>query len=148
MKKKTIVILSVLTVMLLALSILRLISREKIPEGALAVHFGEKTTYISLDGLTAQPISGIIINGKGQEKQVEAVGVPLKTLLKKVNIPTDRISTVIVEAEDAFTAEIAAEELDQERVYLVQEENSISLVVFGDTNSKRQVHNVVSIDIR
>lgn len=148
MKKKTTVILIVLAVLVLALAAIRLATREEIPEGALAIHYNEKTSYISLDGLTAQPITGTLINGKGEEKQVEATGVPLKALLEKAKVPTDQISTVSVEAEDAFTAEIAAAELDQEKVFLVQEEGSMKLVVFGDTNSKRQVRNVVSISIR
>ncbi len=148
MKKKTTVLLIVLAVLLMVLAVLRLTAREEIPEGTLAVHFGEKTSYITLDGVTAQPITGTLINGKGEEKQVEAMGVPMKALLEKANVPTGQISAVSVEAEDAFTAEIAAEELDQEKVFLVQEEDGVKLVVFGDTNSKRQVHNVVSINIR
>ena len=149
MKKKTIAILAVLAALLLVLTAVRLITREQIPEGALAVHMGEKTSYITLDQLNSQQITGTLINGKGQEKQVDASGVPLKSVLEAAKIPAEQIHTVTLTADDAYSAEIKAEELEENKVYLAREEDgSVTLVVFGDSNSKRQVHNVVSLDVQ
>lgn len=149
MKKKIIAILAILAALLLVLTAVRLITREQIPEGALAVHMGEKTSYITLDQLNSQQITGTLINGKGQEKQVDASGVPLKSVLEAAKIPAEQIHTVTLTADDAYSAEIKAEELEENKVYLAREEDgSVTLVVFGDSNSKRQVHNVVSLDVQ
>lgn len=149
MKKKIIAILAILAALLLVLTAVRLITREQIPEGALAVHMGEKTSYITLDQLNSQQITGTLINGKGQEKQVDASGVPLKSVLEAAIIPAEQIHTVTLTADDAYSAEIKAEELEENKVYLAREEDGcVTLVVFGDSNSKRQVHNVVSLDVQ
>lgn len=148
MKKKRTVILIVLAALLLVLAAVRLAVREDIPEGTLAVRYGDHTSRIRLDSLPVQPVTGTLVNGKGEEKQINAMGVPLEAVLEKADVPVSRISVVTVTAEDAFSAEITADELAQNKVFLVQEENGVKLVVFGDSNSKRQVRNAVSIDVR
>ncbi len=55
-------------------------------------------------------------------------------------------SKVSVVSDDSYSAELTADEVKEDgKVYLLNEEDSLRLVVFGDENSKRSVSNVVQI---
>ena len=56
---------------------------------------------------------------------------------------------VTVTADDEYSAVVTAEELAApDKVYLIaQEEDGVQLVVFGDSNSKRNVSNVVRVTV-
>ncbi len=147
MNKKTKWIIGILFAAVALLAAVYLMTREHIPEGALAIRKGEKTAYVSLDKKELQQVNGTLINGKGEEKQVNAMGVPLKTVLKNAKALPEK--SVTVTADDAFSAEVAAEELEENKAFLIAEEDgSVTLVVFGDSNSKRNVRKVVSIDVQ
>ena len=56
---------------------------------------------------------------------------------------------VLVVADDAYSAEVTAEEIAAPgQVYLMRQEDGIRLVVFGDSNSKRNVTNVVRLEVK
>ena len=86
------------------------------------------------------------MNGKGEEKTVEASGILLKNVLEGVGITEyDKVSVV---AEDSYSADITAEEMGNAvEAYLIQEEGEsrLRLIVFGDKDSKRSVSNVAQI---
>ena len=52
-------------------------------------------------------------------------------------------------ADDEFSAELSGDEVNEAgKAYLVGEDDgSMRLVVFGDSNAKRNVRNVVSVEI-
>ena len=86
------------------------------------------------------------MNGKGEEKIVEASGILLKNVLEGVGIT--EYSKVSVVADDSYSAEITAEEMaDDAKAYLIQEEGEarLRLIVFGDKDSKRSVSNVAQM---
>ena len=55
---------------------------------------------------------------------------------------------MIIFSDDSYSAQLTKEEIEEEnRVYLLMDEDSLRLVVFGDKNSKRSVSNVVQIEV-
>ena len=93
-KKLIIGILTALVLLTAVLAIIHFNTRDQIPEGALMVNYQSKTTYIDLDKLTMVEVSGTIVNGKGEEKTVDAQGLALFSLLP------DQFQTATVSAED------------------------------------------------
>ena len=75
---------------------------------------------------------------------MEAAGILLRKLLEEKNI--EEYSQVTVVSDDSYSAKIAAEEIkEEEKAYLLLQEEELRLVVFGDENSKRSVSNVKQI---
>lgn len=80
-------------------------------------------------------------NGAGSSGPCE-----LKDLLESEKI--DSYSNVTVISDDSYHAELTAEEVAEEgRAYLMLQDEELRLIVFGDSNSKRSVSNVVQIVI-
>ena len=128
------------------MTLLHFKSREEIPENAIEIIYEEETYMIDITELDYKEVSGIRVNGKGEEIEVRALGIALKDVLDETEIiEYDAISVV---ADDAYSAQITAEEIqDGLESYLIQEdgEERLRLVVFGDKDSKRSVNNVVRI---
>ena len=143
MKKKPL-ILTILVILVLAtavLAILHLNTRESIPQDTLVVTYQGKTKTVDLDQMTLIEVSGTIVNGKGEEKYVDAKGIPIFSLI------TERTQTATVRADDEYSAAVGIE--DAENAYLIlNEDGSFRLIVFGDTNSKRDVKHVVKVEFR
>lgn len=140
-KKSTLIIICVLLVLTAALAVIHLNTRNKTPDGALAIVADSKTAYVTLDSLKAEPVSGTVINGKGEEKSIDGSGVLLVSLLP------ESAAEACVFAGDEYSAQIPAEDFDRAWL-LLQEDGSLRLIVFGDENSKRDVKNVVRIEAR
>lgn len=70
-------------------------------------------------------------------------------MIKGAGFDPNGAAAVKVTADDEFSAELSGDELNEEgKAYLVGEnDGSMRLVVFGDSNAKRNVRNVVSVDI-
>ncbi len=111
--------------------------------------YNGKNSYVSLDALSMTEVTGTIVNGKGEEMEVRAQGVPLSDVLKAAGIDSAKIHTVTAVADDEYSAELSAEEIGEPgRVFLARDEDgSMKLVVFGDTDSKRNVRNVVKLSV-
>lgn len=140
-KKLIIGILTALVLLTAVLAIIHFNTRDQIPEGALMVNYQSKTTYIDLDKLTMVEVSGTIVNGKGEEKTVDAQGLALFSLLP------DQFQTATVSAEDEYTAVVGFE--DAENAFLIlSEDGTLRLIVFGDSNAKRDVKHVVKVDFQ
>lgn len=85
-------------------------------------------------------VSGTIVNGKGEEKQIDAQGIMLSEVCGE-------FSSVTVTASDEYSAVV--EKRDQKNAYLIlRDDGSLMLVVFGDENAKRDVKNVARIDCK
>lgn len=77
------------------------------------------------------------MNGKGEEKQIDAHGVILS------EVCGGEFSTATVTASDEYSAVVSG----GENAYLIlSDDGSLRLIVFGDENAKRDVKNVVRID--
>ena len=142
-KVKILVIALVILTMIAAL--LHLNTREAVAEGTLLISAGGETITVDISKFDYEQVTGTRVNGKGEEHTVDAPGISLKNVLARENIQD--YTKVTVMADDSYSAEITAEEVeDGSKAFLiVEEENELRLVVFGDTNSKRSVSNVAQI---
>lgn len=124
-------------------------SREQIPEGALLVSCGDEKEYVDLKSLESVPVQGTVVNGKGEESEIDTQGVSLADVIEKAGFDPDNAAAVKVTADDEFSAELTGGEVNEVgKAYLVcEDDGSMRLVVFGDSNAKRNVRNVVSVDI-
>lgn len=147
-KKLTLCILAVLLALTAVLAVLHLTTRDSIPEGAAAVDYQGKRLYFDKNALERERVTGTLVNGKGQEVSVDTMGTLLSAVLADCGIDPAAVSAVRVTAQDAFSAEITAEELNEPgKVFLTLGADGITLVVFGDSNAKRNVRNVARIEV-
>lgn len=135
MKKSVKWIIAVLLLLTVALAAVHLTTRTPDTEGAVLVN-GQA---VEISGLELSPVTGTVINGKGEEKQIDAQGILLSKLIGS------EFSSATVTASDEYSAVV--EKQDSDNAYLiVTDDGSLRLVVFGDENSKRDVKNVSKID--
>ncbi|QNM05418.1 hypothetical protein [Qiania dongpingensis] len=128
------------------LSAVHLNTRDTAVQGTVQVSYNEENFVLDYNKWQYKQVSGIRINGKGDEILVEGKGIELDEILKQLEIIHYR--NVIVSSDDSYTAEVSAEEAGESgKVYLMYEKDAIRLIVFGDTDSKRSVSNVVRITV-
>lgn len=134
-------------VLLLAVAVFAVIysnSLESVEEQSILLQIGDKKETIPFSDLTVETVQGSRKNGKGEEIPVNGMGISLANLLK------DRMEgaesyEVTVSSDDSYHAQVASDEV--ESAYLLQEEEELRLVVFGDSNSKRSVSGVKIITV-
>ena len=147
MKKKTLlIILAVLVVLAAVLAVI--VSRnqpQKAVSEVIIVQNG-KQTKVDLGKLDLTDVKATVTRASGKTLEIDAKGLELRKLLEKYSGYT----TLTVSAEDNYTAEIKADELQTEKnVYLIiGEENKPRLVVLSDSNAKRDVKNVLTIELK
>ena len=124
-------------------------ARTEVPDGALLVSCGGEKKYVDLASLDTVSVRGSVVNGKGEKSDVNTQGVPLADVIENAGFDPNGAVTVKVTADDEFSAELSGDELNEDgKAYLVSEEDgSMRLVVFGDSNAGRNVRNVVSVEI-
>ncbi len=89
--------------------------------------------------LQLSQVEGSVVNGKGEEKQIDARGICLS------EVCGGDYTTVTLTASDEYRAVVSADEI--ENAYLIlSDDGTMQLIVFGDGNAKRDVKNVVRID--
>lgn len=115
-------------------AVVHLTTRTQDVEGAILVN-GKQVELSSLD---YENVTGTVVNGKGEQKQIDAQGVPLEAIC------SSDFETATITASDEYSARVSADELDN--AYIIIDEDTPRLIVFGDENSKRDVKNVVRID--
>lgn len=148
MKKHRVKIFAVLIALLAVIAaVFYFGQREEIMEGSLKVTAGTKTVMLDPPKFERTQVSGIRVNGKGEEIPVNGPGIAIKDVLALAQISDYTLVKVI--SDDAYSAEISAEEVEDgtKAFLLFDEENELRLVVFGDTNSKRSVSDVVQIAV-
>lgn len=147
--KKKYVLLLTLLVLTALLAAWYLTTRDLVPEHAIRITWAGKTTDLDVTKLTGEPVKGIVVNGKGQESVIDTMGVPLAMVLKETQVDVAAVESVTVTAQDAFSAELTGEEVRTDgKVYLTFDKDDAALIVFGDTNAKRNVRQVMQIDVR
>lgn len=118
------------------LALVHLTTRTPEVEGSILVN-GEAVDIASLD---LEQVTGTIVNGKGEEKQIDAQGINIAKLFD------GDYESITITASDEYSAVVNADETDN--AYLILDEENPGLVVFGDSNSKRCVRDVVRIDFQ
>ena len=145
-KHRAVIFIVILLIVTGIMTMLHFNTREEVPEGAIGVVSGEDTCIIDIHELVYEQVTGTRVNGKGEEKEVNASGVLLKNVLAEAGITEyEKVSVV---ADDAYSVEVSAEEVEDEtKIYLIQDEEEVRLrlIVFGDKDSKRSVSNVAQI---
>lgn len=142
--RKALIIVIVLAVLTGIAAIMHLSTREKVAEGSVQIAYNDETYSLNQEELDYVQVSGVRVNGKGEEKPVEGQGILLKDILAEYEITEYENVTII--SDDSYSAEVSFAEVSEDgKVYLMYEEEELRLIVFGDVNSKRSVSNVVQI---
>ena len=152
MKKSTKIIMAAIAALIALTAVFATIhsaARTEVPDGALLVSCGGEKKYVDLASLDTVSVRGIEVNGKGEKSDVNTQGVPLADVIENAGFDPNGAVTVKVTADDEFSAELSGDELNEDgKAYLVSEDDgSMRLVVFGDSNAGRNVRNVVSVEI-
>lgn len=152
MKKGSKIIIAVIAALIALTAVFAIIhsaARTEVPDGALLVSCGGEKKYVDLASLDTVSVRGSVVNGKGEKSDVNTQGVPLADVIENAGFDPNGAVTVKVTADDEFSAELSGDELNEEgKAYLVGEnDGSVRLVVFGDSNAKRNVRNVVSVEV-
>ena len=150
MKKVEPVKLAVIVLVLITavVAVFYLATRPTASEGTLRIENGSQVMELPLERLELIPVRGTVVNGKGEERTVDAQGILLSQVLRVAGV--SEFTEVTVTADDAYNAVVTAEEIAElNRVYLIQQdEGGLRLIVFGDSNSKRSVSDVASLSVR
>ncbi len=152
MKKSTKIIMAAIAALIALTAVFAIIhsaARTEVPDGALLVSCGGEKKYVDLTSLDTVSVRGSVVNGKGEKSDVNTQGVPLADVIENAGFDPNGAVTVKVTADDEFSAELSGDELNEDgKAYLVSEEDgSMRLVVFGDSNAGRNVRNVVSVEV-
>ena len=92
-------------------------------------------------------VSGETTNKKGETKKIEAEGYSLSDIPALTGISD--YNDIVVFSDDEYNAEVSKDELaDHDKAWLINDDGEIRLIVFNDQDSKRNVKNVVRIEIR
>ena len=134
-----------LAVLMVFAAVLHLSTRKVVAEGNLSVTVKGAETTLDISRFTYKQVTGTRMNGKGETIQIDAQGVALKDVLAMAKAAD--YETVTVYSDDSYNAVVTAEEVEDgtKAFLIVGDENELRLVVFGDTNSKRSVSNVMRV---
>lgn len=152
MKKSSKIIIAVIAALIALTAVLAIVhsaTRTEVPDGALLVNCGGEKKYVDINSINAVHVQGSVVNGKGEKSDIDTQGVPLADVIKNAGFDPNGAAAVKVTADDEFSAELSGDELNEAgKVYLISEDDgSMRLVVFGDSNAKRNVRNIVSVEI-
>jgi hypothetical protein len=143
-RKLTIIIIGFLLILTAILSVVHLTTREQGTESAVQVMYRGKNVAIALDELKPlAAVRGTIVDGKGQTSEIDATGILVSDVLALAGVSAE--NTVTVTADDEYSVTVTADETEE--AWLIIEEDSLRLIVFGDPNSKRNVRNVVRLTV-
>ena len=131
-------ILAVLVVLCVIFGIMHLRGKEATAPGTIRIEEGGATRELDLTKEERILVSGTVVNGKGEEREIEAEGLSLSS------IPQGPCEKLQIIAKDEYKAEVMQEEFENAFLILTEEE-SVRLIVFGDENSKRDVKDVEKI---
>lgn len=145
--KLTMASIAILVIITAVIAAVHLTTRQTPPDGALRIEAGGQTTDFALSTLELAPVQGTVVNGKGEEKSIDSKGELLSSVLEKAGIT--EYTQVSVVADDEYSVTVTAEEIaEADRVYLLLEDGKeLQLLVFGDPNSKRNVSNVIRLEV-
>lgn len=145
--KLTIIMIAVLVVLTAVLAIIHLTTRQQEEEGAVQVVYEGRTIPVYLDDLKpVAAVQGTVTNNAGEEKQIDGQGILVSDVLKLAGTAVD--TSVTVTSADEYAVSLTAEEVAEEgRAWLLIEEGTLRLIVFGDQGAKRNVKNVVRLTV-
>lgn len=146
---QSMILILILILVTAAVAAFYLTTRTAVPKGALRVELaGGQAEDLPLEELEMVLVQGTVVNGKGEERAIDAQGILLSDVLREAGVT--EYSMVTVTADDEYGVQVMAEEIAEPgKVCLVQQEaGGMQLIVFGDENSKRNVSNVVRLSVQ
>lgn len=145
--KLTFIIIGILVLLTAVLAVVHLTTRQQEQEGALQIVYQGKTRAIRIEDLKpVAQVDGTVTNNAGEEKRISGPGIMVADVLKLVGIPLE--NELKVTSADEYTVSLTAEELIEEgKAWLMIEEDSLRLIVFGDQGAKRNVKNVARLTV-
>lgn len=147
MNKKVKIFLGAVLLLTAGIAMLHLTTRDTIPAGQLQIVCDGKESSVALSDLKLVSVQGTISNAKGEKRTIDAQGVPVRDVASAAN--AGDYSKITVVADDEYRAELTADEIASEgnAYFILQEAGGIQLIVFSDNNSKRNVSNVVRVEL-
>ena len=144
MKKEKIIIAAVfvcLVIVTVIASAVYLNGREKTPKNTVTYIYKGKEKSVDIDSLKLSDYSGTVVNGKGESREEKGEGIKLGDF-----VGTDDYSEITVTADDEYSATVKKDEAGD--AWLSVKDGKLTLIVFGDENSKRNVKNVVKVEAK
>lgn len=147
MNKKIKVLLSIVLLLTAGVAILHLATRSKTVEGQLKIVWDGKEYSVALSDLELAPVEGVVSNAKGDRQTVSGQGAPVRDVISLAGV--GEYSGITVVADDEYRAELTADEVSEEgnAYFILQQEGGLQLIVFSDNNRKRNVSNVVRMEL-
>ena len=146
MKRKTVfIVLAALVIIAAVLAVIHISSQPKTGPGEFIISENGRETHADLNKLDLKDVKGTITMASGKTKDIDSKGIELKDLLKDKGTYTK----VIAAAEDAYTAELEPDDINKDaNVFIIAgDENKPRLVVMSDTNAKRDVKNLLRLEL-
>lgn len=120
-------------------------TQPKQEAGVISVQYRGSASEVKVKDLSLSRVCGTIVNGKGESIEIDADGIGLADFLDHEGVADfERITAV---AHDEYRAELYEEDVPNANIIL-EPEGSIRLIVFGDPDSKRNVSDIVRIEIQ
>ena len=145
--KLTIIIIAILILLTTVLTVVHLTTRDQRAEGAIQVVYNGKTELVYLEDLKpAAQVQGTVVNNAGEEKKIDGQGILVGDVLKLAGVAAQ--NEVKITSDDEYTVSLAAEEVAEEgKAWLLIEDGTLRLIVFGDQGARRNVKNVVRLTV-
>ncbi|MGX8686740.1 MAG: hypothetical protein ACSW8K_02920 [bacterium] len=153
MRKRNLIIAGVLVLLTALIAVIYLNGRSQAPKGNLLIVSEGKETLVDPFTLPLSEVKGTTVNGKGEEKEISGEGVSVLDALTLASIGIGDFTSVRIVSSDEYAAELQEDEFSSDNfAFLIKDQaedgsDAIRLIVFGDSNSKRQVKNVVRIEV-
>ena len=151
MRRERIVLLIILILAaaVALLAVLRLTGEGNVEQGQVEIIRKDQKRVVGESDIARAPVKGELINGKGERVRIDAKGSLLADVLTSAGIDPAEVSVLNITSQDAYSAEVSGKELREAgKVYLISDgDGAFTLVVFGDSNSKRKVKNVARIEV-
>ena len=142
------VLIIILTLIIIAIAVLAVVVGTSMPTKSpseIIITEGGKQSRTDLEKLELTDVKGTITMASGKTKTIDAKGIELGKLLEGKSY-----EYILVSAEDNYSAKLSREEAEQPgNAYIIlDKEKKPRLVVLSDTNAKRDVKNVLSIELK
>ncbi len=147
MKKRIIITILILLALTAVISTTYLCTRKTVNKGSLLVGTPSGEVTLSMSDLPLSDVEGETVNKKGETKKINAKGFAVADIPPLAGMSD--YSEITLYSDDEYHADITRSELaDHDKAWLIDDEGSFRLIVFGDSDSKRNVKNVVRAKIK
>ena len=145
--KKKLWLIATLLIITSALVCIYLYNRDTTKPGELMIKSPSGTVTLTLSDVKLSHVTGEIKNKKGEVKSIDSEGFALADVPALAGVSD--YQSISVYADDEYSASLTKDEVSApDKAWLIKSDDALRLIVFGDDNSKRDVKNVVRIEIQ